>query len=91
MDQAVDAHGMERRKLIWVVSSIAMNLCLLQAHYSSFLRSSIFRDIFGMKKGYDLPDHERGTMILTELPYSLAIAVISDTFRLFIIHVYNHP
>jgi hypothetical protein len=25
-----------------------------------------------------LPNHERGTMILAELPYSLAIAVISD-------------
>jgi len=27
------------------------------------------------------PNHERGTMILAELPNSLAIAVISDTRR----------
>jgi hypothetical protein len=50
-----------------------------------------------------LPNHERGTIILVELPYSLAIAVISDTCRverrfnfgpslgLFIIHLYYHP
>jgi hypothetical protein len=45
-----------------------------------------------------LPNHERGTIILAELPYSLAIAVTSDTRRvellfgfIFIIHLYNHP
>ena len=48
------------------------------------------------------PNHERGTMILAELPNSVAIAVISDTWRverlfnfelllLSIIHAYNHP
>ena len=49
------------------------------------------------------PNHERGTIILAELPNSLAIAVISDMWRverlfnfvpllpLFIIHLYNHP
>src|SRR5215467_12472013 len=50
-----------------------------------------------------LPNQLRGTMILAELPNSLAIAVISDTWRVerlfnnvplltcFIIHLYNHP
>jgi hypothetical protein len=50
-----------------------------------------------------LPNQERGTIILAELPNLLAIAVISDTWRverlfnnvplltLFIIHSYNHP
>jgi len=28
-----------------------------------------------------LPNHERGTMIFAELPNSLAIVVISDTWR----------
>ena len=48
------------------------------------------------------PSHERGTMILAELPNSFAIAIISDTWRVeclfnfelllhFIIHLYNHP
>jgi hypothetical protein len=47
------------------------------------------------------PNHERGTIILAELPNSPAIAVISDTWRvdrlfnfgfltLFIIHLYNN-
>jgi hypothetical protein len=49
------------------------------------------------------PNHERGTMILAELPNSVAIAVASDTWRVerrfnsvpllacFIIQLYNHP
>src|SRR5262249_131355 len=60
----------------------------------------MFRNIFRIIL---LPSQLRGTIILAELPNSLAIALLSDTCRverlfnfvpllpLFILYLYNHP